>query len=113
MGLAEGVAVFVGVVTIFTSAISIGVWVGLRRAEAKRIVKVEEGISKLTRALDSHKEKIEGKLDDYLTGADSRYARKDVIEIQLRSISEKQTEMSEAIKQIRDTLQDRRKGDVR
>lgn len=101
----ELVGTVIGLFAISGTGISIGTWIGLRRAESKRIVKAEIGLAELREAMRKFEEHINSEMKEYLVGADSRYARKDVIEERLLTLKEKQVEIAQDVKEIKRKLE--------
>lgn len=101
MSISEAFTAISVVVTILGSAVSFGVWVGLRRAESKRIVKVEEGLRKIQTEMQRLKEQIHEDQEDFIREADNKYANKEVIGLKLENILAKQKEIAEDVKDIK------------
>jgi hypothetical protein len=107
MTAGEIVGVVIGLTTLAGSGVSIGTWVGLRRAESKRIVRAEVAVTSLTGKMENFKTLLYADLKAHVIDAEGKYVRKDVIAAHLERLFEKQREISEDLKDIKQKLEKR------
>lgn len=110
--LESTISIVVGVIAIISAASAWGVSLGVRRAEAKRIVKAEHQIEKVVQGMDEYKKELDQRLENRAENFDKRFARKDNLVVELDYIKSQLNEIKIDLRELKATVGRRRKDEV-